>query len=187
MRNYIHRGSLRLREKIFLFDYILISLVLLLGIISIFAMYSTEQGKLGYYTQSHLYRFFIFFIFFIIVSFFKIKTWYKSAYLFYFTVLILLLAVDFFGISSSGSKRWISLFVFNLQPSELMKTALIVFLARYYYKIPSDQVTSIKYIIAPVFALSVPFFLVISQVFPEKTSELLILILKSLKSILLSL
>ena len=58
-------------------------------------MYSSEQGKFGYYTQSHLYRFFIFFMVFIIVSFFRIQFWYKSAYLFYFIILILLFAVDF--------------------------------------------------------------------------------------------
>tara|TARA_B100000029_G_scaffold341559_1_gene333831 strand:+ start:5301 stop:6422 length:1122 start_codon:yes stop_codon:yes gene_type:complete len=163
MRNYIHRGSLDLKEKFFLFDYILISLVLLLGVISIFAMYSSEQGKFGYYTLSHLYRFCVFFVVFLVISFFNARVWFKSAYLFYFVVLALLLGVHFYGVTASGSKRWISLFVFNLQPSELMKTALIVFLARYYYKIPSEQVTSIKYIIAPIFALSIPVFLVISQ------------------------
>jgi len=84
-RNYFQQRNLSTRDKILSLDFKLIFLVLILGIISFFAMYSTEQGKFGYYTQSHLYRFFIFFILFIIVSFFRIKTWYKSAYLFYFT------------------------------------------------------------------------------------------------------
>ena len=100
IRQHFHRGTQSFRDKIFVLDWYLIFLILLLGTVSLFAMYSSEQGKFGYYTQSHLYRFFIFFIFFIIVSFFRIKTWYKSAYLFYFTVLILLLAVDFFGVTS---------------------------------------------------------------------------------------
>ena len=72
-------------------------------------------------------------------------------------------AVDFFGVTASGSKRWINLFFINLQPSELMKIALIIFLARYYYKIPSEHVTSIKHILIPLFALAIPVFLVISQ------------------------
>ena len=125
-----------LRDKIFALDFLLIFLILLLGVISIFAMYSTEQGKFGYYTQSHLYRFSIFFVVFIAVSFFRIQFWQKSAYLFYFAVLILLIGVDLFGITAQGSKRWISLFIINLQPSELMKISLIIFLARYYNKIP---------------------------------------------------
>ena len=174
IRQHFHRGSQSFRDKIFALDFLLIFFVLLLGIISFFAMYSTEQGKLSYYTQSHIYRFSIFFIFFIIVSFFRIKTWYKSAYLFYFTVLILLFAVDFFGVTSSGSRRWISLFFINLQPSELMKIALIIFLARYYYKIPTENVTNLKYIVTPFFAILVPVLLVADQ--PDLGTAVLILI-----------
>ena len=174
IRQHFHRGNQSFRDKIFALDFLLIFFILLLGVISFFTMYSTEQGKLGYYTQSHLYRFFIFFILFIIVSFFRIKTWYKSAYLFYFAVLILLFAVDLFGVTSSGSKRWINLFFINLQPSELMKIALIIFLARYYYKIPTENVTNLKYIITPFFAIFVPVLLVAEQ--PDLGTAVLILI-----------
>ena len=174
VENYFQKHNLNFREKVFSLDFLLIFMVLLLGIISIFAMYSTEQGKFGYYTQSHLYRFTIFFIVFIIISFFRVQFWYKSAYLFYFIILILLLAVDLYGITASGSKRWISLFFINLQPSELMKIALIIFLARYYYKIPSEHVTNIKYILIPVVALFAPVLLVVSQ--PDLGTALLIMI-----------
>ena len=87
-------------------------------------MYSTERGNVDYYTVSHIYRFSIFFMVFIILSFFRIQFWYKFAYIFYFIVLILLISVDFYGVTASGSKRWINLFFINLQPSELMKVAL---------------------------------------------------------------
>ena len=172
MRQYIYKDNLRFRDKIFALDFPLIFLILLLGVISLFAMYSTEQGKFGYYTQSHLYRFSIFFIVFIIVAFFRIQFWSKSAYLFYFIILILLFAVDFYGVTSQGSKRWINLFFINLQPSELMKIALIVFLARYYNNIPSEHVSNIKHIILPFFALVVPVFLVASQ--PDLGTAILI-------------
>jgi len=56
---HFDKSNLSFRDKIFALDFILIFFVLLLGVISIFAMYSTEQGKFGYYTQSHFYRFFI--------------------------------------------------------------------------------------------------------------------------------
>ena len=93
--NYFQKGNLSLKEKVFSLDFSLIFLVLLLGIISFFAMYSTERGNFGYYTQSHLYRFCVFFVVFLAVSFLRIKFWYKSAYLFYLIVLILLFGVDF--------------------------------------------------------------------------------------------
>ena len=171
---HFHKSNLSFRDKIFALDFLLIFLILLLGAISIFAMYSTEQGKFGYYTQSHLYRFSIFFIVFLILSFFRIRFWYRSAYLFYFLILILLITVDFYGITASGSKRWISLFFINLQPSELMKIALIIFLTRYYYKIPSEQVTNLRYILTPVFALFIPVLLVASQ--PDLGTAVLIMV-----------
>ena len=173
-RNYFQKINLSLKDKIFAFDFTLFFLILLLGIISLFAMYSSERGNFSYHTQSHLYRFSIFFLLFIIISFFRIQFWYKSAYLFYFIVLILLFAVDLFGVTASGSKRWISLFFFNLQPSELMKVSLIIFLARYYYKIPSQNVTNIKHIFIPFFSLMIPVFLVVSQ--PDLGTAVLIAI-----------
>ena len=174
IKQHFDKGNLNFRDKVFALDYSLIFLVLLLGIISFFAMYSSEQGKFGYYTKSHIYRFSAFFIVFIMVSFLKLRFWYKTSYLFYFGVLILLLAVDFFGITASGSKRWISLFYVNLQPSELMKIALIIFLARFYYKIPAENVTNIKYIFMPIFALFIPVALVAAQ--PDLGTAVLILI-----------
>ena len=163
LRDHFYKGNTSFKEKLLSLDYFLIFLILALGVISIFAMYSTEQGNFNYYTKSHLYRFCIFFIVFIIVSFFRIKLLYKSAYLFYFLILILLIGVDLFGVTASGSKRWLNLFILNLQPSELMKVAFIVFLARYYNKIPSDSISNIKYIIIPFFALLIPVTLVITQ------------------------
>jgi len=168
-----NRGNLIFKDKVLSLDFLLIFCILLLGMISFVAMYSSEQGKIGYYTLSHIYRFSTFFLIFIIISFIKIDIWYKSSYIFYITVLVLLLAVDFFGISASGSKRWINLFFINLQPSELMKVALIIFFARFYYKIPSENVANIKYIFTPVFALFIPVALVASQ--PDLGTAVLIL------------
>ena len=174
INNYFQRGNLNFRDKIMSLDYLLIFLVLILGVISFFAMYSTERGNFDYYTKSHIYRFCIFFLSFIIFSFFSIQFWNKAAYPFYFIILLLLVGVDFFGVTASGSKRWISFVIFNLQPSELMKISIIVLLAKYYNKIPSHGVNSIKHMVLPVFILFIPVFLVITQ--PDLGTALLITI-----------
>jgi len=172
--NYFQKRNLSLGDKIIAFDFVLLFSVLLLGIISLFAMYSSERGTFSYHTQSHLYRFSIFFLLFIIISFFNVRYIFKSAYIFYIIVLILLFLVDSFGVTSSGSKRWISLFFINLQPSELMKVSLILFLARYYYKIPSQSVNNIKHIFIPFLSFLVPVYLVILQ--PDLGTAVLIAI-----------
>jgi len=174
INNYFQRGNLNFRDKIMSLDYLLIFLVLILGATSFFAMYSTERGNFDYYTKSHIYRFCIFFLFFIILSFFSIQLWNKVAYPFYFIILLLLVGVDFFGVTASGSQRWISFVIFNLQPSELMKIGIIVLLAKYYNKIPSHGVNSIKHMVLPVFILFIPVFLVITQ--PDLGTALLITI-----------
>jgi len=137
-------------------------------------MYSTERGNFEYYTKNHLFRFALFFIIFIISSLLSIKFWHRLSYLFYFLVLLLLFKVQFFGVTASGSTRWISLFVFNLQPSELMKVALIVFLARYYNKIPAHNINSFRYFLIPIFILFIPFVLVINQ--PDLGTAMLLFI-----------
>ena len=173
-KNYFQKGNQSISDKILAFDFQLLLLILALGIISILAMYSSEMGHFSYHTQNHLYRFSIFFLIFIIISFFRIQFWYKSAYLFYFLVLILLFGVDLFGVTASGSKRWISLFFINLQPSELMKVSLIIFLARYYNKIPTTNVNNLKYIFIPFLSFMIPAFLVASQ--PDLGTAVLIAI-----------
>ena len=173
-KNYFQKRNLSIADKILAFDFILLFLILLLGIISLFAMYSSERGVFSYHTQNHLYRLVVFFSLFIIVSFFNIGYIYKTTYIFYFLILILLFAVDSLGVTASGSKRWINLFFVNLQPSELMKVSLIVFLARYYYKVPSQSVNNIKYIIIPFLSFIIPVFLVLNQ--PDLGTAILIAI-----------
>ena len=174
VKNYFQKRNLSISDKILAFDFVLLFSVLILGIISLFAMYSSERGTFSYHTQSHLYRFSIFFLFFIIISFFNIKYIFRSAYIFYIIIFILLLLVDTFGITSSGSKRWINLFFINLQPAELMKISLILFLARYYYKIPSQNVNHIKHIFIPFLSFLIPVYLVVKQ--PDLGTALLIAI-----------
>ena len=171
--NYFQQRNLSIKDKILSLDFKLIFLVLLLGMISFFAMYSTERGNFDYYTKNHIYRFFTFFIIFIVISFINIRLWHKFAYLFYFIILMLLIGVWLFGITASGSTRWINLFFINLQPSELMKVALIIFLARYYNRIPSRDVNRLKFLIQPFFALLIPFALIIAQ--PDLGTAILIL------------
>ena len=57
VENYFHKGNQKFTDKILSFDFTLLFLILSLGIISVFAMYSSERGNFSYYTQNHLYRF----------------------------------------------------------------------------------------------------------------------------------
>ena len=136
------QSSLSFRDKLLSIDYVLVFSILILGIISMFAMYSTDGGEFKYHTKSHILRFTIFFLMFFILSFIQIRFWHGSSYIIYLSVLILLIAVKYFGLTSSGSQRWLDLYFMNLQPSELMKIGLILFLAKYYHRISIENINS---------------------------------------------
>ena len=157
------QSHLTLRDKLFSMDPILVGSIFLIGIISFLAMYSTDGGEFAYHTKSHIVRFFVFFIFFFAVSFFRLNFWYNSAIPIYLGILILLILVKYFGLTSSGSQRWLGLYFINLQPSELMKVGLILFLAKYYHRISSGDVNRVRYLIQPLIALLIPVILVITQ------------------------
>ena len=53
-------SSLSLKDKILSIDYVLVFSILILGIISMFAMYSTDGGEFKYHTNSHILKFFCF-------------------------------------------------------------------------------------------------------------------------------
>ena len=159
-------------DKLKAIDYFLIIIVAIIGSMSVFSIYSTESGNFSFYTKNHLTRFLVFFSMFLVLSFVRVSFWYRQAYIFYILGILLLLLVIFFGISASGSKRWINFFIMNLQPSELMKIAIIVCFARYYHRIQSSDIQSYKYLLQPIILLLIPCYLVITQ--PDLGTAILI-------------
>ena len=168
----LNSSSYSFFDKLKAVDYFLIIIVAIIGSISVFSIYSTESGNFSFYTRNHLTRFLVFFSMFLVLSFVRVSFWYRQAYIFYVIGILLLLLVIFFGISASGSKRWINLFIMNLQPSELMKIAIIVCFARYYHRIQSSDIESYKYLIQPIILLLIPCYLVITQ--PDLGTAILI-------------
>tara|TARA_X000001036_G_scaffold320019_1_gene298527 strand:+ start:823 stop:1947 length:1125 start_codon:yes stop_codon:yes gene_type:complete len=172
LRERLNTDSSSFFEKVKSIDFILVFVVLLLGIISSFAMYSTDGGQLLYHTKSHIVRFGIFFMLFLTLSFVNTKIWHAIGYLFYFIILTMLVWALYFGVTASGSQRWIDLYIFNLQPSELMKIAIIISFAKFYHRIQTAEVNSIKNIIQPIVLLILPIFLVVAQ--PDLGTSILI-------------
>ena len=159
-------------QKLRSFDYILLICIISIGIISIFSMYSTDGGELLHHSKSHIIRFVVFFSMMIGLSFLNIRFWHSTGYLFYIIVLGFLVWASFYGITASGSQRWISLYFINLQPSELMKIAIIICFSKYYHRIQIYNVNNFKNLLIPIVILILPIFLVISQ--PDLGTSILI-------------
>ena len=172
LNNSSFSNQLTFFQKIRSIDYILLISIFSVGLISCFAMYSTDGGEMLYHTKNHAIRFLIFFTVMLFVSFINIKIWHTLSYIFYLVTLLLLVWASFYGVTASGSQRWINLYFLNLQPSELMKIGVIICFARYYHRVQTYNINNIKNLIIPILALMVPIFLVLSQ--PDLGTSILI-------------
>ena len=159
-------------QKIKELDYVLLICIIILSFLSLLVMYSTDGGDILYHTKSHFLKLIIFFPLMMLIAFFNIKYWHTFAYIFYFLIILLLVWVSLFGLKASGSQRWMNLYLFVLQPSELMKIAIILALAKYYHRIKIQNVNSLSSIILVLTIILIPVILVISQ--PDLGTSVLI-------------
>jgi len=165
-------NEITLFQKIKNLDYILLISVILLSVLSVFVMYSTDGGEILFHTKNHFVKLAVFFPLMIFVAFFNIKFWHNFSYIIYVLVILLLIYVSFFGIKSSGSQRWMDLYLFVLQPSELMKIAIIMCLAKYFHRIKIENVNSFTSITIVLSIIIIPIIFVISQ--PDLGTSILI-------------
>ena len=170
----LNKNNLDILQKVKNFDYILLICILLLGFISLATMYSTDGGQILFHTKSHFIKLTVFTVMMIFFSFINIKYWFSIGYLSYLGIAVLLVFTYFFGITSSGSKRWIDLYFINLQPSELMKIFIILCLAKYFHRMKLQNVNSIYTILTSLIIILLPMGLVIVQ--PDLGTSILIAI-----------
>lgn len=131
--------------------------------ISILILYSAGGGAWTPFALSQLIKIILGLFVFFFVAFSNIKTWVKSAYLFYTIALILIIMVTLFGHTGMGAQRWLNLGFMHIQPSELIKIALVMALARYFSWMNSVELTQIKHYIVPGCMLLLPFLLIVIQ------------------------
>ena len=159
-------------SKIKSMDLVIFFLVIIISSIGLFVLSSLDFNNKGL-VEKHSLRIIFSLLVFLIVALINIKTWYKFSYLFYGFVILLLILVDFYGLTGKGAKRWLDIGIFNLQPSELMKIGVIMALARYYQYIKTDEIDRVKNLVIPITLIIIPFILVIKQ--PDLGTALFIL------------
>ena len=153
-------------------DLVLLICIFLLGVISLATMYSTDSGQILFHTKSHFFKFVIFTLLMLIVSFFNIRFWFSLGYLSYLVVIAMLIWTVNFGVTASGSQRWIDLYFINIQPSELMKIFIILCLAKFFHRKRLENVNSFYSVIISLIIIFLPMSLVIVQ--PDLGTALLI-------------
>jgi rod shape determining protein RodA len=141
----------------------LIFLLCMLACIGFAMLYSAANGSWQPWASKQVARFAVAFIPMIAAALIDIRYWYRVSYWLYAVALVLVVAVDMRGVIGMGAQRWIDLGVIQLQPSELMKIALIVALARYFHTLPAENSPRLIDLLVPVGLIIVPVGLVLKQ------------------------
>ena len=108
----------------------------------------------------------------LILAITDIRIWMALAYPAYVVGLALLIAVDVIGTSGMGGQRWLDLGLLRVQPSELMKIAVVMAIARYFHSRDYYRSRYLKSLIVPVILLILPMIIVMRQ--PDLGTALMI-------------
>ena len=154
---------LSFKEKMQSISFSYVMLILLLAAIGVVMLYSAANGDWSPWALNQLIRFGLGFAVMIVLAMIDVRFFMRYAYLFYFATLVLLVIVEVSGHVGMGAQRWINLGFMKLQPSELMKIALVLALARYFHSSSLQSIETTKGLIAPTLLVMCPAVLVMTQ------------------------
>ncbi|WP_108810213.1 rod shape-determining protein RodA [Sphingorhabdus sp. Alg231-15] len=140
-----------------------ILLLLVMASFGFVVLYSAAGGSLTPWAGLHMIRFLVFLAMAIVFSRLKENFWKTIAFPVYIVVVIMLLGVEFIGAVRGGSQRWLNLGFIRIQPSELMKPAIILAVARFYDLLPAGQIRTWGAIWPLLILLSFPCALILLQ------------------------
>ncbi len=156
-------GAPALGEKLARLGWPLLALVSLLGLVGYALLYSAAGGSHTPWAVRHGVRLLAMLALAVAIAMIDVRRLFRLAYPAYAVVLVLLVAVEIVGSINKGAQRWIDLGFVQLQPSELVKPALVLALARYFHAAYLDEVRRPLFLLPPVVMILLPVALVLKQ------------------------
>ncbi|SOB93293.1 rod shape-determining protein RodA [Rhodobacter maris] len=149
--------------KILYLNWPLIILLTAVACAGFLMLYSVAGGDLETWAEPQMKRFGVGMATMLVVGLTPIWFWRNVSALAYVIALVLLVAVEFFGAIGMGAQRWLEIGPLRIQPSELMKIAIVMLLAAYYDWLPVNKVSHPLWVAIPVVLILMPTFLVLTQ------------------------
>ena len=137
--------------------------LILIASIGVTVLYSAANGDFSLWAGKQLLRFIFSLGILTLIAVVDIRFWLTQSYVLYCASLMMLAAVEFAGRIGKGGQRWIDLYVFNIQPSELIKITLLMALARYFHEMTVEDMGKTRYLLLPAVMILVPALLVLRQ------------------------
>jgi len=150
-------------RKILHLNWPLIVLLTAVSGIGFLMLYSVAGGSFSPWAEPQMKRFGLGLALMFIVAMVPIWFWRNMALVAYFGSLGLLVMVELFGAVGMGAQRWIDLGFMRLQPSEVMKIAMVMLLAAYYDWLPLSRTSRPLWVLVPILIILVPTGLVLTQ------------------------
>ncbi|MHA6344971.1 rod shape-determining protein RodA [Roseivivax sp. CAU 1761] len=160
-------------RKILYLNWPLVVLLTAVASVGFLMLYSVAGGSLDRWAEPQMKRYGLGLALMFVVAMVPIWFWRNMAVPAYLLSLGLLVLVEFFGTVGMGAQRWIDLGVIRLQPSELMKIALVMILAAYYDWLPMKKTSRPLWVLIPVLIILAPTFLTLTQ--PDLGTAILLL------------
>jgi len=161
-----------IKGKLFEINWLLPTLVGVVGLVGVVMIFAATDGVWRYGALQHLIRIAFSGMVMLGVALIDIRIWYRLAYPIYAVALGLLIGVEFVGVEVNGSTRWLDFGIARLQPSEVMKPAIVLALARYYHDLPDNKISHIAGLLGALILLTLPMSLILRQ--PDLGTTLLL-------------
>ncbi|MBI5162275.1 MAG: rod shape-determining protein RodA [Magnetospirillum sp.] len=161
--NFLSRTEMSWRDKIWQINWPLIGLLTAVASVGFITLYSAAGGSLQPWAIKQMLRFLISLGILLAVAMVDIRIWMRHAYSLFLVAMVLLVAVELRGTIGMGAQRWIDLGFIQLQPSEVMKIALILSLARYFHGATLQDIGRPIFLLPPLAMVLAPIALVLKQ------------------------
>lgn len=160
-------------RKVLYLNWPLVFLLVSVACVGFLMLYSVAGGHMATWAEPQMNRFAVGMAGMGIIAMVPIWLWRNLSALAYVFALLLLLGVEVFGSMGMGAQRWIELGPIRLQPSELMKIALVMALAAYYDWLDIAKTSRPLWVAIPVALILLPTMLVLKQ--PDLGTAVLLL------------
>lgn len=150
-------------RKVLFVNWPLVILLTAVACAGFLMLYSVAGGTLDTWAEPQMKRFAAGMVAMFAVGFTPIWFWRNISGAIYIVALLLLVAVDLFGAIGMGAQRWLEIGPLRIQPSELMKIAIVMLLAAYYDWLPVEKVSRPLWVLIPVALILLPTGLVLEQ------------------------
>jgi rod shape determining protein RodA len=169
---YNHKSVPSGPSKLLHLNWAIILLLIAIASIGFMMLFSVAGGSMTPWAEPQMKRFAMGMVLMLGIALVPIWFLRNIAGVAYAISVLLLLGVEFFGSTGMGAQRWIDLGFMRLQPSELTKITLVLFLASYYDWLDVKKVSRPLWVAIPVIIIAIPAYLTLRQ--PDLGTALLL-------------